>query len=590
MSARRTVGRMAWAVAGLAIALGVRAAFDSARGPSATMPRTAAATATAPQAPAVTAPLIVANPATDTPVGGFYDVFEDGRGAVDPVAVARPTPAPATPAPARRAPASPRTPDQIFAAASPAVVLIEVSDRKFRPIGLGSGFFVSADGLLVTNHHVIVGGRHVRIRSGEDRSFLLEGVVAADVGCDLVLLKVSVAKPVAFLTVSTAPEPPVGTRVFAIGNPHGLQCTLSDGLVSALRKVNGRAYAPHEPWTQLQTTAPISPGSSGGPLLGVDGTVVGVTTSQMVGGQNLNFAVSAERVRRLMSNRGETKSLAEVGGDIRMDDIHKLDSARTAIATGDYREAGRLLEELAAEYKDHPRYWRTKGQLHTRLNNLELAAASYRKAIELKSTDIDAHFSLGGVLMKQGRHAEAIDVYRAVARIDPKRAGAYGAAGEAAAGMRDFERAVAFYDHAIKLSPRWARLHIYRGRSLAELGRHGDALAAFESAVGIDPRSADPHNAIGDLYMKQKRSADAKAAFERALLAEPFNGHAYLQLGWIAYDAKDVASARNAWENAIRFDNSRSGDTEAARRALENIGGPRTAARGGGRIVVERVK
>jgi len=220
------------------------------------------------------------------------------------------TPAARTPAPmaSSRAPvaaasanpgAAVLTPDKLFATASPSVVRI-VQLRGKDEFSQGSGFFVSADGLMVTNFHVIDGNTSLKAFTSQGEALVVENVVATDDPGDLALLKIK-AKPSGgypFLLLAEA-VPAVGVRVYAIGNPLGYSNTLSEGLVSGLRKGRVTRGEPN----YVQTTAPISHGSSGGPLLSDAGEVVGVTTAMRVDGQNMNFAVEVGRVRRLVEDR-----------------------------------------------------------------------------------------------------------------------------------------------------------------------------------------------------------------------------------------------------------------------------------------------
>jgi len=220
--------------------------------------------------------------------------------------------------------------DELFSAVSPAVALIEVRDAQNRSIGQGSGFFISADGLLVTNFHVIGGATSATVRcSGGATTVAVEGIASADEASDLVLLKVK-GESFPFLTVDDgAAPPPVGTRVFAIGNPYGLTNTLSEGLVSGLRtKTDSRPAL-------IQTSAPISPGSSGGPLVCADSTVIGVTSSGLMDGQNLNFAVPADLVRKLIASRDANKELRSLAS---------ASAAATASGFISGRDMGRLME------------------------------------------------------------------------------------------------------------------------------------------------------------------------------------------------------------------------------------------------------
>jgi serine protease Do len=157
----------------------------------------------------------------------------------------------------------------------------------------GSGFVIRADGLIVTNRHVVVGARAVRVRLADGQE-LAAKVLGADVATDIALLKVgSGALPILRLGSST--NIAVGDVVIAIGNPFGLGQSVTSGILSA----RGRALA-EDPYIDfLQTDAAINFGNSGGPLLSEDGTVVGVTTailSPSGGSVGLGFAIPAETV------------------------------------------------------------------------------------------------------------------------------------------------------------------------------------------------------------------------------------------------------------------------------------------------------
>jgi serine protease Do len=158
---------------------------------------------------------------------------------------------------------------------------------------LGSGFLIRSDGLIVTNRHVVVGARLVRVRLTDGREFPAR-ILGADAVTDIALLKVDAANlPVLQLGSSSAVA--VGDAVIAIGNPFGLGQSVSAGIVSA----RGRTLEDDPYIDFLQTDAAINRGNSGGPLLAVDGTVVGVTSaifSPSGGSVGLGFAIPAETV------------------------------------------------------------------------------------------------------------------------------------------------------------------------------------------------------------------------------------------------------------------------------------------------------
>jgi hypothetical protein len=170
---------------------------------------------------------------------------------------------------------------QIAQTAFKSVVLLEMSDSQGQPESLGSGFFI-ADGIIATNAHVIEGAASGTARLiGSKEEFSIRGTVALDRHTDLALLKVDSVAPV--LNLGSELKPAVGDKVYVVGNPLGLEGTFSEGIVSGIRSIESDSI--------LQMTAPISPGSSGGPVMNDSGTVIGVAEATFKNGQNLNLAV-----------------------------------------------------------------------------------------------------------------------------------------------------------------------------------------------------------------------------------------------------------------------------------------------------------
>lgn len=192
--------------------------------------------------------------------------------------------------------------EELARLAMPAVAHVETDS------GTGTGFLLKEQGYLVTNFHVLVGADAVEITLGE-QTFTEVEVVSANVDTDLVLLRLPETLPGGLPLVSGIDQVNLGEQVVTLGNPRGLRGTLSHGVVSTVqREMEGVAFQP------IQTTASISGGSSGGPLLNMRGEVIGVTSFTYKDGQNLNFAVPADHVRDLLNSAGGAKSLAQVFG------------------------------------------------------------------------------------------------------------------------------------------------------------------------------------------------------------------------------------------------------------------------------------
>lgn len=183
-------------------------------------------------------------------------------------------------------------PKEVFAAVARSVYLV-VAGETFEALGQGKGYLGSAIAVskhwALTNCHVIGQNSVIALIGGEDEGLSVASVARADESGNRCFLKTEkVLNPIA--RIRRISDLAIGERVYTIGNPSGLTKTLAEGLVSGLRKQDGLNY--------VQTSAPISAGSSGGALVDSKGALVGVTTFLPKDAQNLNFAIAAEEYWR----------------------------------------------------------------------------------------------------------------------------------------------------------------------------------------------------------------------------------------------------------------------------------------------------
>lgn len=231
---------------------------------------------------------------------------------------------------------SERTTADIARRTSESVVTVLAHGPEGDTLGLGSGFFVRGTGELVTNYHVLDGASSASIVFASGRSRRVSGVLAADSLLDLALLKVS---GTGYPALSLRPDlPSAGERVVAIGSPLGLSNTVSEGIVSAVRTIDGRRL--------VQITAAISPGSSGGAVFDDNGRVFAVSTLYLEGGQGLNFAVPVAHVLPWLSSSSAPRAIAEVFAPIVPSNATSLPaSSPRAARTWAYRVTEHLRRE-----------------------------------------------------------------------------------------------------------------------------------------------------------------------------------------------------------------------------------------------------
>ena len=198
--------------------------------------------------------------------------------------------------------ATAQTPQEIAQKAFRSTVLLVMEDANGQPLSLGSGFFVG-DSQIATNLHVVEGAaRGYAKLVGKETKFNIEGYTAIDERRDLIILKVT-AFGSQVISLGNSDLVEVGQTVYAVGNPRGLEGTFSDGIISSIRPVGTDKL--------IQITAPLSPGSSGGPVINRRGEIIGVSVFTIHNGQNLNFAIPSNYLRTLLAKIGYTRPLSQ---------------------------------------------------------------------------------------------------------------------------------------------------------------------------------------------------------------------------------------------------------------------------------------
>ena len=259
--------------------------------------------------------------------------------------------------------AAPRSAENVFAEVAPSVARVHVMDSSGRVIGIGSGVVIDK-GIVITNCHVATRGTKLAVKIND--SVMPATIQLADEVLDMCRLNVAGLSASA-VAIGSVTSLRTGQRVYAIGAPAGLELTISEGIVSALRKVDDG--------TVIQTTAPISPGSSGGGLFDMSGRLVGIMTFQHRYGQNLNFALPADWIGQMRArNALEAVSRAPVSAE------GLQDSAPATLILGQWL-CRNWISGQTGQYS-----FESDGSLSIAMTNGSLAALRYRisgKALQL---------------------------------------------------------------------------------------------------------------------------------------------------------------------------------------------------------------
>jgi tetratricopeptide (TPR) repeat protein len=394
----------------------------------------------------------------------------------------------------------------------PSAVAIETFDGKGNTVSRGSGFFVAAD-RIITNRHVIERSNRVEVHLLDGKKFVVKGVLAVDGEGDLALLQVDVPAASAAPLPIDRSVPQEGESIVVIGNPFGLEGSVSNGIVSAVREISGYGKI-------IQITAPISPGSSGSPVVNMNGQVIGIATLQAAEGQSLNFAVPSERIMQLKVNDLQTVS------------------SLTAETLKNKRAAAQSLY--------------AQGVAQLSRDDFARALGFFEKAVEMDQNYPEAWYQLGFCYGVLGRHAEALKASKLAAKMRPEWAQAYVNIGASSFALGQYKDAVEAYRQALRFEDS-ADTQYALGLTFNKLGRTDEEIVAYRRAIGLKPDHAGALEKLGLAYFKQKRYRDAVQSLEQLRIYRP-DAKTYNALGEGYFELGKTDESLEAFNNALSYD------------------------------------
>lgn len=406
------------------------------------------------------------------------------------------------------------------------VVVIFAQNEKGKAFALGSGFFV-ADGIIATNYHVIQGAPRLSAKIvGQRGLYPISRVLMTDRTRDLAFLAVTGVKASA-LTLGDDTRVAPGDEVYVIGNPQGLEGTFSKGVISGIRSINGKRY--------LQITAPISPGSSGGPVLNASGEVIGVAVGSLRTGQNLNFAIPISYLSSLLSSAEQTTNRFNVNPKDLPNEkkTSQTDSTKQPARVPSNYEVKEIAERISEvrKHKDSADAHFKLAETYRRWTFHKVESIqSYKRAIEIDPTHPETFYGLAEVYMTRLPSR----------RVDP---------GELA---NQAAMAAEAYKQAIRLKPDYFEAHLGLARAYSSLDRFDDAIEACKIALSIKPASPEALNELGSDYFITESYSDAIETYQRSFEIDPTDYRVLYDIGRIYLEQKQYLDAIKMYQRGIR--------------------------------------
>ncbi|TAN40567.1 MAG: tetratricopeptide repeat protein [Nitrospirae bacterium] len=372
-----------------------------------------------------------------------------------------------------------------------AVVTIYILDKDGVDIASGSGFIFDSKGLIATNYHVIskaIAEKNifVIVRLEDGTLKYAESILLYDEINDLAVLKVDSDKShlpkIKFSTGITKQ----GQDIVVIGSPLGLETTVSTGIISGIREKG-----------LIQITAPISPGSSGGPVLNIRGEVIGITTFLIVGGQNLNFAIPIKYLADLMAETKKQKKRVEIA--LPKKSTTPESSPRTDLSqlTEDAAEQDlREIVRLKAEVMNNPENVGAHFDLcraYMRLNFYEVGSQQCEQALQIDATFGAAYVALAQAYRRLGffeKTRKLIASLMDVIKKNPKNHWPYYYLGQVHYERADYKEAIEAFREAVKIAPGFVEGRLILGLSSLTVGDIDTAVEQYLILKESDPKLA----------------------------------------------------------------------------------------------------
>ena len=407
----------------------------------------------------------------------------------------------------------------------PSAVAIETFDSRGEKLSRGSGFFIDAD-RIVTNRHVIEGAHRAEVHSSTGVVMPVKGVLAIDPEGDIALLKIDPPSPQVRPLPLDRTSPQEGESVVVIGNPLGLEGSVTNGIVSAVRDIPtfGRI---------IQITAPISSGSSGSPVVNMQGQVIGIATLQVTGGQSVNFAIPSERISQLQATTlmSLPDVVANTSRNKRAKAVQFFRDGLSFLSKDDCEKALPYFDKATESDSQYAEAWAQSGFCNEKLGRHAEALEASKKAVNLRPS-AESYFNIGLANYYLKQYKEAAEAYRQSIRIDPYNAAdAYYALGLVYRDWGKADEEIQAYKQAIRLRPDYTDAFERLGSRYMKSKKFNEAVDVYRQISALKPGDAVAPNNLGEAYVELNRYNDAVESFRQSIRLKPDFGRAYYNLG-----------------------------------------------------------
>lgn len=358
---------------------------------------------------------------------------------------------------------------QLVIQSKPAIFSITCYDKSDIPFSYGTGFFIDSEGTGLTNYHVLEGASYAIVKTLDGNHYRIEKIISQNKKIDLIKFKVEKTSKL-FPYLKLCPTNPIeAEEVLVIGNPKELEYSVSNGIISSIR-------LDEEMGKVIQTTAPISSGSSGSPLLNLKGEVLGVVSFTMKEGQNLNFAISVKNLGNLIPydevDFPASEEVQKVTKEVPFDKENK-----EAIVA-------RCTNAIKVNARDEVAYL-LRGEARLALEDYTGAIEDFTKLLEFDFDDVSAYFLRGRAKYYLEDYTGAIEDFAIATELDPLFEESFKFSGSAKIALGAYRGAIADYTEAINIHQYYAEAYLGRGDAKYMLQENLGAISDYTKVIEL---------------------------------------------------------------------------------------------------------
>ena len=450
----------------------------------------------------------------------------------------------------------------------PSIVTIITYNEHNQPIGQGSGFFIDYQH-IVSNSHVFEGVSHAEAILYDQSSVLIKGFVYQNARTDQISVRITGkganVTPLKFARAI----PKQGETVVVIGSPYGLEQSVTEGIISSIRYDNDYGEL-------IQITAPISPGSSGSPVLNLKGELVGIATFQLVAGQNLNFAIPFKSHNNLhrVDLQPFSKIKTQLSNDIIPTDLQFLLAANLSFLDSKYDEALHYYQKsIKANHLNIDAYIGA-GKCKWHLKDAKSAEAYFDRALKIEPENAVPYYKVAAFYHSLGTHSKRVQLLvRKANQLRLKSINDYLTASDELLKLGYRRKAYNLIDFALLRSHRKIQIYLYLSSLYGTHNLLMKKIEVLEEILKIFPSTNEQYRALAGKYalmgLKNKMRVykeiaetynqlgmrdKVKQTYERAAIDEPETPDGYYVLANMFHKLGRYRDEINCYKNVIALD------------------------------------